>query len=321
MADPAPDEQPAMSPARSPTTKTNRDMGRASCNEILTGERWGRGRGSGRIRQATVERLASPGLNPKCPRTRPGPYPLAARVGSADQGHRPTALSGRRRDIRGLLAQAILVQRDEPLLGGAEQRRVLAAPAVWVGMDQRDGGDEGAPPVARCSMIFGFASHTVMPAKCSTSRLNAPVVVHRVVDPERRPCGPARSLPRRGRGRCARGRCPCPCRRTLPSARGTSRSIHGCRPWCPRGRSPHPGSYSRSHSGRRREKIRPAFRRGGALLDRLVASTAIAHSGCRRSRDWRAASRASWSRSRSEGIRLAPSAAARGRRRLHRKPT
>src|SRR5881296_3701929 len=35
------------------------------------------------------------------------------------------------------LAQAVLVERDEPLLGRAEQRRVLAAPAVRIAVGER----------------------------------------------------------------------------------------------------------------------------------------------------------------------------------------
>ena len=45
------------------------------------------------------------------------------------------------------LAQAVLVQRDEPLLGGAEERRVLAAPAMRIRVDQRDGRHERAGPL------------------------------------------------------------------------------------------------------------------------------------------------------------------------------
>ncbi len=46
-----------------------------------------------------------------------------------------------------------------------------------------------APTARRRSMIFGFASHTVCPAKRVDLGDEAPVVVHRVVDlePGRRP--------------------------------------------------------------------------------------------------------------------------------------
>src|SRR6059036_124780 len=71
------------------------------------------------------------------------------------------------------LAQAVLVERDEPLLGRAEQRRVLAAQQcglLWAGGCSAT----NAPRVLRCAMIFGLASHTVRPAKCSTSDTNRP---------------------------------------------------------------------------------------------------------------------------------------------------
>ena len=45
---------------------------------------------------------------------------------------------------RAPLPQPVLVERDEPLLGGAEERRVLAAPAVRIGVAERHLGDQGA---------------------------------------------------------------------------------------------------------------------------------------------------------------------------------
>ena len=45
--------------------------------------------------------------------------------------------------VEGLLPEAAPIQRDEPLLGGAEERRVLAAPAVRIGMGERHLRDEG----------------------------------------------------------------------------------------------------------------------------------------------------------------------------------
>src|SRR5205814_9866886 len=68
------------------------------------------------------------------------------------RNHVEDALRAPRRDptnatadgIERALPQAVLVERDEPLLGGAKQRRVLAAPTVRIRVRQRLLGDERA---------------------------------------------------------------------------------------------------------------------------------------------------------------------------------
>ena len=82
-------------------------------------------------------------------------------------------------------AQAVLVQRDEPLLGGAEERRVLAPPAVRIRVARTAPAASSAPARAQHgSMMRGLASHTVMPGEVLHLGDEAPVVVHRVVDLE-----------------------------------------------------------------------------------------------------------------------------------------
>src|SRR5262249_13814759 len=65
-------------------------------------------------------------------------------------------------------AEAAAVGLGEPLLGGAGERRGPGAAGA--------GGRSAIsiPTRLRCSMIFGFASHTVSPAKCSTSATKRP---------------------------------------------------------------------------------------------------------------------------------------------------
>ena len=45
--------------------------------------------------------------------------------------------------VERLLAQTRLVHRDKPLVGGAEDRGLLAAPAVRIGVVDLDLGKEG----------------------------------------------------------------------------------------------------------------------------------------------------------------------------------
>ena len=67
-------------------------------------------------------------------------------------------------------AEVVPLHADEPLLGGAEDRRVVAAPAMRIAVL-----DLARSPAARrllcsISITIGFASHTVLPISSSGSR-------------------------------------------------------------------------------------------------------------------------------------------------------
>ena len=216
-----------------------------------------------------------------------------------------------------------LVERDEPLLGGAEERRVLAAPAVRVVVGDGDRGDERADARGGASMIFGFASHTVSPAKsldlrrrsgrrrppgCRSRRPGraAEVVVLLAVpgrgvhEPGARvhrhevrgqPPAASRCDPRVARTPCRRGRCPA-ARRPVAAPRG-------------RARRRRPANASPASARRDDQPLavdaRPPCRLGP---------------GARRWRGSRAASTASSSRSTSDARRPPSAAASAGERRV-----
>ncbi len=79
-----------------------------------------------------------------------------------------------------------LVQRDEPLLGGPEERRVLAAPAVGIGVGERHLGDQ-RPPLLQERDDPRVRVPDREPGEVGDLGDEAPVVVDRVVDrqPER----------------------------------------------------------------------------------------------------------------------------------------
>ena len=80
-------------------------------------------------------------------------------------------------------AEAVLVEGHEPLLGGAEQRRVLAAPAVGIGMVEDLLGHQGAP-IAEEVDDLGVRLPDRQPCKVRHLGDESPVVVHGVVDLE-----------------------------------------------------------------------------------------------------------------------------------------
>ena len=134
-------------------------------------------------------------------------------------------------------AEPVLVERDEPLLGGAEQRGVLAPPAVRVGVADRHLGQQRARrgevgDDLRVRLPHGLAGEVRHLGD------EAAVVVHRVVDLAGRLAARARSPPRRGRARCARARSPRPSPRSPRPTTTESRSIHGCRATVPTSSSP-----------------------------------------------------------------------------------
>ena len=77
-----------------------------------------------------------------------------------------------------------LVEGDEPLLGGAEDDRVLAAPADRVGVDVLAGLDERARLAQELDRSSGWRRRRCSPAKRSTSGRKRPRLVHRAVDVE-----------------------------------------------------------------------------------------------------------------------------------------
>ena len=72
-------------------------------------------------------------------------------------------------------AQIVPVHADEPLLGGAEDGRVVAAPAVRVAVvELRPSAEQRAALACRMPTTIGFASQTVLPIISSGRRPAAP---------------------------------------------------------------------------------------------------------------------------------------------------
>ena len=54
---------------------------------------------------------------------------------------------------------------DEPLLGGAEDDGMMAAPAMRIGVRQIGGGQQGAAFSSSMATMMGLAAHTLRPSK------------------------------------------------------------------------------------------------------------------------------------------------------------
>ncbi len=72
------------------------------------------------------------------------------------------------------LAEIVVLHADEPLLGGAEDGRVVAAPAVRDRSERSSRGRSSAPCAFRISMTIGLPSQTVLPMSSSGRRPAAP---------------------------------------------------------------------------------------------------------------------------------------------------
>ena len=85
-----------------------------------------------------------------------------------------------------LLAQRrlALVEGDEPLLGGAEDDRVLAAPADRVGVRVLARPGAARPSRAAARSTFGLASNTLLAREALDLGQEAAALVHRAVDVE-----------------------------------------------------------------------------------------------------------------------------------------
>ena len=235
---------------------------------------------SGRRRDHVVDPLLAPGRQP-------------ARVGHGLQ----------RALAQGRLA---LVERDEPLRGGAEDDRVLAAPADRVGVrvlarlqqgaalaqelddggirvehalagEVLDLGQEAPRLVDRAVDVepVAHAGQVVVPAVAGGGVHDARAGVERHVVGEQRRLSRGRS--RGGGSAGARARCPSPRRAVRPGAPGRRR-----------------GSPSRS-SGPARCPSAPS-RAGAPRSCPRAGRTHTPRPGGRPGRGWPAASRASWSR-------------------------
>ncbi len=139
--------------------------------------------------------------------------------------------------LEGLLAEpALAVEGDEPLLGGAEDDRVLAAPADRVGVRLLAAGEERPLLLQEARRSRGSrrrpACPRSAPPRAGRSRPRPPGSRCRGRSARR-----SGSRPSRGRARCARRRCPCPgsrSRRAPPASRGRSRDGGNALPRAPR---------------------------------------------------------------------------------------
>ena len=73
-----------------------------------------------------------------------------------------------------VLAEIVALHADEPLLGGAEDGGVVAAPAVRIAVVELLRAEQRAVRLAGCSMTMGLASQTVLPISSSGSVPGAP---------------------------------------------------------------------------------------------------------------------------------------------------
>ena len=123
------------------------------------------------------------------------------------------------------LAEPGVLEREEPLVGGAEDHRVVAAPAVRVAVLERGlrVGEQVARGVRGRPRSPGSPRRSSCPAYLPASAVKRPGAVHRVQDLEPVAQADLRSPPGRARARCARGRCrprASRARRGSPATRG-----------------------------------------------------------------------------------------------------